>query len=441
MKLTIVRIVAVLLAVMLATLALGRLVEGMLPASVSGHALFNLLRGLTAGGVMTAVTAWLMLRYRRRFEDELRLQGEECLRTRIFFENIVQDAGEAIISLDNDGVIRTWNRSAERIYGYAAHEIVGRHVRVLFPPDQAVPGEAEWIDDEVRRRGFIRNHETRRLRKDGTSILVRVTRSVLRDGDGRVIGTSAIVSDITAETAMEARLIQAEKLAAIGQAAASTAHEVRNALAGIWGTIQLLERSPAWRELPEDVGTEVNAQIARIGHIMDDLLAYARPSRLARQENDIHAILEKAIASASSATDAADRLIVRRYSPGPLQAEVDPLQLEQAFQNLILNACQAMGAGGVLHIETAADGEMVSLRFLDTGSGMPPDMLSRALEPFFTTKARGTGLGLAIVKTIVEAHKGTIELASTPQHGTTVSLRIPRKVTTAVDDGRHASAA
>jgi PAS domain S-box-containing protein len=440
MKLTVVRIVAILLAVMLATLALGRFVEDILPAAVAGHPLFNVMRGMTAGMVMTAVTAWLMLRYRRRFEDELRRQGEECLRTRIFFENIVQDAGEGIISLDNDGIIRTWNRAAERMFGYEAHEIVGRHVSLLLPPDQKVSGEAEWIDDEVRKRGFIRNHETRRLRKDGSSILVRVTRSVLRDGEDRVIGTSAIVSDITAEAAMEARLIQAEKLAAIGQAAASTAHEVRNALAGIWGTIQLLERSAAWRELPKEVGAEVHVQIARIGHIIDDLLAYARPSRLARQQSDVHAILDRAISAAASSADAADRLFVRHYSPGPLQAEVDPLQLEQAFQNLILNACQAMGPRGIVHIETGCEDEMVSVRFRDTGAGMSPDQLARALEPFFTTKARGTGLGLPIVKTIVEAHKGTIDLASVPSRGTTVSLRIPRHVTGA-DDGRHASAA
>jgi two-component system sensor histidine kinase AtoS len=440
MKLTIVRIVAILFLVMIATIAAWRALETVLPGAVVGHPFFSLLRGVTTGILMCSVTAWLMLRYRKRYEDELLRQSEDCLRTRIFFENIVQDAGEAIISLDNEGLIRTWNRAAERIYGYRAAEIVGRHFSILVPPDQLDSKEPERLETEIHEKGFIRNYETRRVRKDGSAILVRITRSLLRDSEGKTIGTSAIVSDITSEAAMEARLIQAEKLAAIGQAAASTAHEVRNALAGIWGTIQILERSPAWRELPADVGAEVHLQIARIGHIIDDLLAYARPSRLARQDTDIHEVLERALAAAAASPDAADRLTVRRYCTGPLQAEVDPLQLEQAFQNLILNAYQAMAPRGILHVETARSGDTVQVRFRDTGTGMSTEMLSQALEPFFTTKARGTGLGLAIVKTIVEAHRGTVDLASSPQVGTTVTVTIPRMAVSA-EEGLQASAA
>jgi PAS domain S-box-containing protein len=440
MKLTIVRIVAILFLVMIAIITAWRMLETVLPTTVVSLPMFSVLRGVSTGILMCSVTAWLMLRYRKRYEDELRRQSEDCLRTRIFFENIVQDAGEAIISLDNEGLIRSWNRAAERIYGYRADEIVGRHFGMLVPPEQKDSHEPERIESEVREKGFIRNYETKRLRKDGSDILVRVTRSVLRDSEGKPVGTSAIVSDITAESAMEARLIQAEKLAAIGQAAASTAHEVRNALAGIWGTIQILERSPAWRELPPDVGTEVNLQIARIGHIIDDLLAYARPSRLARQDTDLHEVLERAIASAAASPDAADRLAVRHYCSGPLQAEIDPLQLEQAFQNLILNAYQAMAPHGILHVETSRDGDAVRVRFRDSGAGMSKEMVSRALEPFFTTKARGTGLGLAIVKTIVEAHRGTIDLDSSPQMGTTVTVTVPRSVTIS-EEGLHASAA
>src|SRR5262249_34691525 len=160
--------------------------------------------------------------YRHRYEEELRRRGEECLRTRIFFENIVQDAGEGILSLDNDGVIRAWNHAAERIYGYPAHEILGRKLDVLVPARLLSAGEPTRIMEEVLRQGCLRNYETERVRKDGSTLRVRLTRSVLRDGEGRVIGSSAIVSDITAEKEWEERLLQNERLAAIGQAAAST---------------------------------------------------------------------------------------------------------------------------------------------------------------------------------------------------------------------------
>jgi two-component system, sporulation sensor kinase E len=440
-KLTIFRMVAILSIAMVALIAFWETLRALAFTPSTDPAILLLVRGLSTGVLMAGLTAWLILRYRKRFEDELRRQSEECLRTRVFFENIVQDAGEAVISLDNDGTIHTWNRAAESIYGYTAREIIGRPLDVLVPPDLLEAGEPARILSEVRRRGCIRNYETRRVRKDGTPVLVRLTRSVLRDGEGNIIGSSAIVSDITLENALEARAIQAEKLAAIGQAAASTAHEVRNALAGIWGTIQILEKTDAWRQLPPDVGCEVHLQIARIGHIIDDLLAYARPSRLARQDADIHQVMERALGTAAASPDSEGRLAVREFCAGPLMAEVDPLQLEQAFQNLVINAYQSMERGGVLRIETGQEGDTVRITFRDSGRGMTSEMLSRALDPFFTTKARGTGLGLAIVRNIVEAHRGTIQMESLPGVGTSVTLRLPRMAAFLEEERAHSSAA
>jgi two-component system sensor histidine kinase HydH len=224
---------------------------------------------------------------------------------------------------------------------------------------------------------------------------------------------------------MESRLIQAEKLAAIGQAAASTAHEVRNALAGIAGTIEVLERSPAWRELPEDVGQEVKLQITRISHIIDDLLNYARPGTLSLRRSDLHQIIDKAIMATAAHPDSSGKRVVRRYAEGPIFLEVDPVRMEQAFQNLLTNAYQAMVAGDRLEIATAGAGGRITIRFTDTGAGMSEETIARALEPFYTTKAKGTGLGLAIVQAIVESHRGTIDLSSSSGSGTSVTLTLP----------------
>ncbi len=421
------RIVLILFMVMITVYAAGKLAETALADRLSGEgrATFYVVRLFTTAALMTALTVFLMIRYRRQYEHELRRQSEEAERMRVFFENIIQDAGEAIISLDNEGIIRTWNRAAERIYGYSSAEILGQTFHRLIPEDLLAAGESRKLMEAVRKNGYIRNFETRRVRKDGGSIVVRVTRSLLRDGDGRVIGTSAIVSDITSEKEMEARLIQAEKLAAIGQAAASTAHEVRNALAGIWGTISILERTRAWEELPDDVGEEVKRQIARIAHIIDDLLSYARPGRLDRRCTDIHEVLERARKFADSLPEAEGRRLVARFCEGALFADVDAVRLEQAFQNLIANSCQAMEPGGVLTISTNRRDGFIEMVFADNGRGMSPETLSHALEPFFTTKARGTGLGLAIVRTIVEAHHGGITLSSAPGEGTRVTITLP----------------
>ncbi len=437
MKLTVPRIVAILLLVMVSTMAAWQAAERLFWGGVrvsGGLSLLYLARGVTTAIIMSSLTAYLLVRYRRRFEDLLRRQSEDAHRVRVFFETIVRDAGEAIVCLDNDGIVRSWNRAAERIYGYTAQEMVGQSYKILVPPDLRAAGEPERFDEVVKRAGFLSNLETRRLRKDGATITVRITRSLLHDTDGRVIGASAIVSDITAEKGMEARLIQAEKLAAVGQAAASMAHEVRNALAGIAGTIEVLEQTPLWRQLPEDVSEEVGVQITRIADSVNDLLTYARPPGLHLVRSDVHKILDQVIAAASRAprTPRAPRSphattvqTIRRYADGPLWADVDSARLQQAFHNLLANAHQAMGPGGQLTITTQSNGAGVEICFTDTGTGMSPETLARAFEPFYTTKAKGTGLGLPIVKTIVDAHKGSIELESAPREGTTVRLRLP----------------
>ncbi len=227
------------------------------------------------------------------------------------------------------------------------------------------------------------------------------------------------------EKELEARLIQAEKLAAIGEAAASIAHEVRNALAGISGTVQVLKRSAAWKELPEGLSEEFDLQVTRIAHIVNDLMSYARPGTLHTSRTNLHTVLARVLASAAPVAEAEGKKIESRFSPEDLRALVDAGRMEQAFSNLVINALQAMERGGRLRVTTDRKDERIRIRFQDTGCGMPEETKLRAFEPFFTTKVRGTGLGLPIVRTIVEAHNGAVDLASEPGSGTTVTLILP----------------
>ena len=440
MNLTILKIVATLLAVMISLFVLWEAAEQVLLSSYPGGGLafFYLLRGISTALVMSGLTAWLIYRYRLRYEEALRLKEEEARRVRDFFQNIVQDAGEAIICLDNDGVIRSWNRSAEGIYGYSAAEIVGQKFHCLVPPELLAANEPQKILDEVRGNGFLRNYETRRMRKDGTPISVRITTSTLRDAEGRMIGSSAIVSDITAQKEMEARLLEAERMSAIGQLAASTAHEVRNALAGIWGTIEVIQRSPAWRELPPEISDEVREQITRIGRFVDDVLAYGRPEGIVMQRTDIHQVLDHVLGMTKSSPEAAGKQTVRRFADGMPGAEIDRRQIEQALSNVIKNGYQAMEPGGTLTVSTESADESVVIRITDSGSGMTSQTQAHAFDPFFTTKPRGAGLGLSITRAIVEAHKGSVELATTPRGGTTVTLRLPASAGVVVEKTRTA---
>jgi two-component system, sporulation sensor kinase E len=424
---TIPRIIGVLAAVMIAIFAVWEGLEAIVLAPVPpvSASLFYAVRGATTAIAMAILAGWLMLRYRAGFEERLRRQSEEAQRMRVFFENIVQDAGEAIISLDTRGIIRTWNRAAEAIYGYAAAEMVGQPLQRLVPPDLREAGELRVLEERLARHGCVRNYETRRLRKDGTILDVRITRSLLRDADGDVIGSSAIVSDVSQEKAMESRLIQAEKLAAIGQAAASIAHEVRNALAGISGTVQVLKGHPSWRDLPDGVGAEVDLQVNRIAHIVNDLLTYARPGTVHPERSDLRRLLDRVLTLSSGAPEAAGKRVQRDYGDAPMLAEVDPAWIEQAFTNVVTNAYQALGPGGLLRVSGRAANGQVEIDFADDGCGMTESVAARAFEAFFTTKVRGTGLGLPIVRSIVEAHHGTVRLRSEPTRGTTVTLTLP----------------
>ena len=421
------RIIGLLGAVMLGLLGIWKVLGQILVTFWPGADLtpFYVVRFAVTTAVMSILAAWLMLRYRRRYEVLLRHESGEAQRMRLFYENIVRDAGEAIVSLDREGVIRAWNHAAEEIYGYTAAEMIGQSVDRLLPDDLRTSDEGDRLTQLVAQRGYVRNFETRRVRKDGTTILVRITRSALKDADGRMIGSTAIVSDVTTEKEMEARLIQAEKLAAIGQAAASIAHEVRNALAGISGTVEVLKGSAAWKELPEEFAGEFDLQVSRIAHIVNDLLSYARPGTLNTSRTDLHKLLERVISQASGAPEAEGKKVAVELHPGRVFAEVDSGRLEQAFTNVVTNAFQAMEEGGTLRISTARNDGVVKVSFSDSGCGMPEETRAHAFDPFFTTKVRGTGLGLPIVRAIMEAHNGTVELESKTGSGTTVTLTLP----------------
>lgn len=420
-------IVALLAAAMIGCLALWSVIELLLPwqLQVTHLALLHAARSITTALVMSGVTAYLLVRYRRGYEQALRAKSEEAHRVRVLYENIVQDAAEAIVAVDVQGKVKSWNRAAARIYGWTAAEMAGQSVHRLVPPDLLARGEIEEMAHRVEAEGAIVDYETRRVRKDGAIIRVRITRSLLRDADGTPIGSTAIVRDVTAEREMEERLLQAEKLAAIGQAAASMAHEVRNALAGISGTLEVLQTTALWRELPEEVGTEMMAQVARIANTVQDVLSYARP-RVARPAHvDLNAVVERALVS-NLAVCCPDRInLVRDYGTGPLTADADSGQLEQALGNLFQNACQAMEKGGYLTVSTRRSSGGARIEISDTGPGMTGEILSRAFEPFYTTRARGTGLGLPIARGIIEAHGGTLTLDNPPAGGTRAVITVP----------------
>jgi signal transduction histidine kinase len=244
-----------------------------------------------------------------------------------------------------------------------------------------------------------------------------------------VILDMQLALDAYYETRHRKGVQQSEQLAAVGELAASIAHEVRNPLAGMKGALEVLRTELTMRANREIV-EELLAQITRLETLVRDLLTFARPTALTVKPCSLHDMLDRMLRTYQDGADVAGVTIQRIYGPGSGTIEADPQQLEQVFLNLIHNAFQAMEHGGTLTVTTLAEPGAVRISFHDTGKGIAPAELQRVFQPFFTTKHRGSGLGLPIVKKIVHAHGGVIEIESEPRRGTTVTLTLPADETT-----------
>ena len=352
---------------------------------------------------------------------------------------IVENSEDAIIGLSLGGTILSWNHGAERLYGYASAEVTGRHVTVLYPPDQA--DEWESIAGQIGRGERVPAYETTRRRKDGTLIDVSVTASLMVDRKGQIIGVSKITRDITEKKRLEEQFRQAQKMEAIGQLAGCVAHDFNNLLTIISGYSELLvSRLPA-NDPTRGLIQEIHKAGERAAHLTRQLLAFSRRAVVEPRVLDLNALvtdtekmLRRLIGEDIHLTTVPDPALGR--------VKADAGQIEQVIVNLAVNARDAMPQGGKLTIETAnvalddtyADlhpevkpGRYVMLAVSDTGCGMSEATKARMFEPFFTTKGpgKGTGLGLATVYGIVKQSGGHVGVYSELGHGTTFKIYLP----------------
>lgn len=222
----------------------------------------------------------------------------------------------------------------------------------------------------------------------------------------------------------EEQLRRADRLAALGELSAGMAHEIRNPLASIRGTAEILRDGIKTDDPRSEFATILIREVDRLNRVVADFLNFAKPASAERTRIDLVAALGEVLELTRLAA-AKKGIVVSRVGLPSLELVADGNQLKQAFLNLILNAFEAMPEGGKLTMTTrAGDGE-ASLAFADSGSGIPSEHLARIFSPFFTTRRDGTGLGLAITHRIIAGHGGRIEVASTPGVGTTFTVILP----------------
>ena len=353
---------------------------------------------------------------------------------------MLESSDEAISSINLAGVITSWNRGAETVFGYSAPEIIGSPDQRLYLPDQLA--ERERVLDQIGRGEGFKRLQTERLRKDGKRIRIVATISPLRDARGIVVGAATIATDVTRQQLLEEQLRQSQKMEAIGQLAGGVAHDFNNILAVIQMQIELAHMDSPFTSAQEACLQEIETAAKRGANLTRQLLLFSRRQRLQPREVDLgDAIIN--MTKMLRRILGEDIRIQFKYASQPLFVHADAGMIDQVLMNLTLNSRDAMPHGGHLIIETTAvemdelavmqssearPGSFVRLSISDTGCGIPHEILPRIFEPFFTTKdvGKGTGLGLATVFSIVQQHQGWINVSSEPGCGTTFDIYFPR---------------
>lgn len=347
-------------------------------------------------------------------------------------ESIVNDSADVIFTLDAESHIRSWNRSAERVFGWRAEEIVGNPLAMLVPPEVLKMGELQRIDNEIARDG--RCHlETVRLAKDGRRVPVEVSVSLLRDPQGHPIGQSKILRDITERKRLEEDKLRAERLAVIGAMSARLAHEIRNPLSSITLNIDLVgdeiemlakERVGAADEA-RSLLRSIDSEVRRIQRVTEDYLQFARMPKPRRARISLNETVSQGISFMESLFAATGVKVETDLNESLPAINGDEGQLWQAVLNLVRNSIEAMPNGGTLTLRTAPVRSVIALTISDTGKGMTEEERQQIFKPFFSTKPSGTGLGLPLVQQVVAEHGGTIRCESAPGQGTTFIIELP----------------
>jgi PAS domain S-box-containing protein len=345
---------------------------------------------------------------------------------------IVESSDDAIASKDLNGIITSWNRSAERLFGYKAEEIIGKPVTLIIPPE--LHHDEHMILSKIRRGEKIEHFETIRLHKNGERIEVSLTISPVKDDNGNVVGAAKIIRNMTETNKIERALQTTEKLAAAGRMAATVAHEINNPLEAVTNLVYLAKRDLSNNDRVAGYLELASRELDRVAHITRQTLGFYRDTsspvrfNVAERIDDLLLLYEKRFESRRIT-------VVKQYGK---DIEITALagEVRQALSNLVTNAIDAMPNGGTLVVKVAKSCDWsgshlhgVRVTILDTGNGIEAKHKQSIFQPFFTTKTDvGTGLGLWITRGIVEKHHGTIRMKSRTgqdRHGTVFSIFLP----------------
>ncbi len=343
---------------------------------------------------------------------------------RVMQDNILRSVGSGILTIDLRGSITSWNPSAEQITGYTYEEIKKRWQEIFGSSIKELFGRT----DSLKERPYRFNGQI--TKKDGTIALLGLTASLLKDDANTVRGIILTFQDITKMIAMEEQIRRQDRLATVGSLAAGIAHEIRNPLASLSGSIQLLQEELDLKDDDKRLMNIVVHETDRLNSIITNFLEYARPKNIQAERIALGPAINETIMLLKNSKKFNTNITIICEIAQDIRLKGDVQRMRQVFWNLLINSCQAMPDGGTITITAALcppsdDREWCQIVISDTGQGMPSESLKKIFDPFFTTKTEGTGLGLAIVYRIIEDHEGTITVDSEVGRGSRFTIKLP----------------
>ncbi len=370
-----------------------------------------------------AVLSSTLQRAARATREKLDRAARELDRVRFDNDAILRHLTSGVITLDATGSVAYLNPAAEEVLGVRHAELRGRWAQDalplrLHPFRDALLGVLESHSPQSRGELLLQND-------GGTALPLGLSTNLLTH-DGKVTGVVAVFQDLTAVREMEQRALRNQTLAEVGSLAAVIAHELRNGLSPISGSVEMLQRELKLEGEQGQLMGLISTECIRLNRFVTDLLAYSRERALVRMPLDLGETLSDLCDNIALDPRAAKVRVT--YEPGDTAVELsaDREQLRQVWLNLAGNAFDALNGAGTLVVRwSVPDREHVCIEFVDSGSGIPPRELSKVGQPFYTTKKAGTGLGLPIAQRIVERHGGTLTLLAGEERGTIARITLP----------------
>ncbi|MBI5116783.1 PAS domain S-box protein [Candidatus Poribacteria bacterium] len=364
---------------------------------------------------------------------EKRALESQVAETEEYLRSLIDNANDIIYTLDREGYITFLNKMGQKITGYSfdsGAEIRGHYSEYVVKKDvqknekkfhEAIEGKPQRFESEI-------------VSVDGRHVNVLINITPIRKGE-KIVGVLGIARDVTERKQMEAQLLQASKMAAIGELAAGVAHEINNPVGIISGAAEQLQFViDHYRDRPEELMGKlsqhldvIREQAVRCKKITQGLLNFARKTELRASEVNVTRLLQETVALVENRTNSEHKRIETHMPSDPPKFYSDPHLLEQVFLNLVNNALDAVKEGGTVIVKGRTENNWLIMDFIDDGIGISDEAQKKIFDPFFTTKpiGKGTGLGLSICFGIVQRMSGTISVDSKPGVGTTFTVRLP----------------